>query len=34
MGPSTVGILLLQGVTAIVENCVVELRDLVYTAAA
>ena len=33
-GSCTVGILLLQGLTAIVENRVVELRDLVYTAAA
>ena len=33
-GSSTAGILLLQGLTAIVENRVVELRDLVYAAAA
>ena len=33
-GSSTAGILRFQGLTAIVENRVVELRDLVYAAAA
>ena len=33
-GSCTVGVSLLQGLTAIVENRVVELRDLVYAAAA
>jgi hypothetical protein len=33
-GSGTEGVSLLQGLTAIVENRVVELRDLVYAAAA
>jgi hypothetical protein len=33
-GSCTVGVFLLQGLTAIVENRVVELRDLVYAATA
>jgi hypothetical protein len=33
-GSSTAGVLLLQGLTAIVENGVVELRDLIYASAA
>jgi hypothetical protein len=33
-GSCTVGVSLLQGLTAIVENRVIELRDLVYAAAA